>query len=152
MSQEPSIVTEEAIEVAMDGLCRRFHKSRIKQALAKKFGGCARSHETILARARERLLEATGESMDYRRAEALRFYESLIASSKVAPRIKLLAQERIDKLLGLEMRQAPTNDSDPTDDLVAHEALDAASPPPGTVPAIPQPDQVQDRPGGPAVG
>ena len=94
----------ERIEFCRSMLLRRVPKNTIKRALRAKFGGeiSANTIEGYLGRAREALLADVGRGRHNHRANALGFYESIVADPKVAPRDKIKAQERIDKLLGLE--------------------------------------------------
>jgi hypothetical protein len=94
----------ERIELCRSLLLRRVPKGTIKKAFRQRFGADA-DHGTIeryLTRAREDMLADLTRGRQTHRAGALAFYESILADPAVAARDKVRAQERIDKLLGLE--------------------------------------------------
>ena len=130
----PPKITEEAVDLCVELLARRMTKGAIKAALKTQFDVAARSCETVLARAREEMLERSGRDKGQHRTDALAFYEAVlrdegsptvelspavkdesgnvvvpavIRPARPAPsaREKLHAQERIDRLLGLEVPQ-----------------------------------------------
>src|SRR5690242_6202438 len=85
-------------------LSRSLRKGEVKHLLRVRYGVSARTCERLLARARARLREQTGASPDEHRADAFAFYTSVIRDPDASLRDKLLAQKRIDKLLGVERR------------------------------------------------
>jgi hypothetical protein len=85
-------------------LSRYARKGEIKSLLKARFGVSARTCERLLARARELLLEGTGASPEEHRLRAFSFYVSVIRDPASTLRERMLAQKRIDKLLGLELR------------------------------------------------
>jgi hypothetical protein len=94
----------ERVELCRSLLLRRVPKGTIKKAFRQRFGADV-DHTTIeryLQRAREGLVADLARGRQVHRAEALGFYESILADPAVPPRDKVRAQERIDKLLGLE--------------------------------------------------
>jgi hypothetical protein len=94
----------ERIELCRSMLLRRVPKSTIKKAFRQRFGAEI-DHGTIeryLTRAREGMLIDLTRGRQNHRAGSLAFYESVLADPKAAVRDKVRAQERIDKLLGLE--------------------------------------------------
>lgn len=95
-------ITEEAIQMAEMALSRRIHKGSIKVLLKREFGIEHRSCERVLARARERLLERTDRPKEDHRADAYAFYDSVLRDKNAKVRDKILAQKRIDSLLGLD--------------------------------------------------
>lgn len=78
-------------------------KGAVKSALIKAYDISARTCETYLARARELLLAETGKPAGEHRAESLAFYQTIKADPNASTIAKLKAQERIDKLLALEL-------------------------------------------------
>jgi hypothetical protein len=94
----------ERIELCRSMLLRRVPKSTIKKVIRQRFGAelSANTIEGYLGRAREQLLADVTRGRQNHRADALGFYESMLANPKVADRDRIKAQERIDKLLGLE--------------------------------------------------
>jgi hypothetical protein len=94
----------ERIELCRSMLLRRVPKSTIKKAFRQRFGQDI-DHGTIeryLTRAREAMLDDLTRGRQTHRAGALAFYESVLADHTASLRDKVKAQERIDKLLGLE--------------------------------------------------
>src|SRR5438874_2027192 len=94
----------ERIELCRSMLLRRVPKSTIKKAFRQRFGHNI-DHTTIeryLLRAREVMLTDLTRGRQLLRAEGLALYESILADPKAAHRDKVKAQERIDKLMGLE--------------------------------------------------
>jgi hypothetical protein len=89
-------------------------KSQIKSAFRERYPGTSsRTLERYLAAARKRLLAADGKTVEERRAESRAFYEAILRNESAAPRDRLYARERIDRLYGLDAPRkiAPT---DPT--------------------------------------
>src|SRR4051812_43598463 len=94
----------ERIELCRSMLLRRVPKSTIKKAFRQRFGADI-DHGTVeryLTRAREAMLADLTRGRQTHRAGALAFYESVLADPAAAVRDKVKAQERIDRLLGLE--------------------------------------------------
>lgn len=94
----------ERIELCRSMLLRRVPKSTIKRAFRQRFGADI-DHGTIeryLTRAREVMLTDLTRGRQTQRANSLALYESVLADPAVTVRDKVKAQERIDKLLGLE--------------------------------------------------
>lgn len=96
---------QDRVEFTVFLLCRRLYKCDIKRILKKKYSVAARTCEEYLARARAVLVKESGKTQETHRIESLRFYESVIAGDGTTMRDRLHAQERIDKLLGLESPQ-----------------------------------------------
>lgn len=82
----------------------------------------------IVSKAKAQLRELANKPRVDARAEALAFYEHLIADDDVDPRTKIVAQERLDKLLGLESKHDGAADAEDTAAAVrkALTALEAA--------------------------
>lgn len=91
------------IETTRKLLASRFSKADIKKTLMGLYGVSARTCESYLARAREEIRAETDKPIEDHRADAYAFYESILANPEGDPRLRLKAQERIDKLLGLEV-------------------------------------------------
>jgi len=103
----------ERVDYAIELLCRCLLKSQIKTLFRRKFGDLGKSTiERYLAKAREVLLAGAGGKEEMR-ARARGFYESVIRDPQASHRDKILAQERIDRLYGLEapLKVAPTDAS-----------------------------------------
>ena len=101
---------EEHVHLAEAMLSRRFTKGQVKELLRKHFEAknetvSPRTLETILARARENLVERSGKPRELHRDDAYHFYTSVLQAKDATHVARIRAQERIDKLLGLE---APT--------------------------------------------
>jgi len=81
------------------------YPSDIKRVIASKYEMSPRSVEGYISRARADLLEQIGIRTEEHRANAYGFYRSMMKNKKLAPKDRLKAQERIDRLLGLESAQ-----------------------------------------------
>lgn len=87
----------------------------IKRSVATKYGISTRSVERYLRRAREQMVAETGQPKDVLRAESVEFYRTVCQTQPVrgpdgepplvTTRDRLLARERIDRVLGLEAPQ-----------------------------------------------
>jgi hypothetical protein len=103
--RKPSVEeVAERIELCRSMLLRRVPKATIKKAFRQRFGQDI-DHGTIeryLTRAREAMLVDLTRGRQNHRAGSLAFYESVLADHNASLRDKVKAQERIDKLLGLE--------------------------------------------------
>jgi hypothetical protein len=95
---------EERVAFTVFLLSRHARKSEIKRLLKARFGVSARTCERLLARARGLLRESTGAPPQEHRLRSYAFYLSVIRDPAATLREKMLAQKRIDKLLGLELR------------------------------------------------
>jgi hypothetical protein len=122
----PPKIDEDAIDLAQYCLGRRWDKGKIKIVLKEKFDLSARSCERVLSRARERIVLATSQDRREHRQDAFGFYLSVIRDAGATTREKLLAQERIDKLFGLEAAaKVEVNPPPPDPDLaeIQHKIL-----------------------------
>ena len=138
----------ERIELCRSMLLRRVPKATIKKAFRTRFGAKL-SHRTIeryLARAREALLADLTRGRQTHRADALGFYESVLADHTASLRDKVKAQERIDKLLGLEDK----SNQPPLEVVLGQLPAAIADPLRGLLAQRVQPDG--DCPSGPAGG
>jgi len=98
----------ERVELARHLLAMGCRKSYIKKRLRKKYGDL--DHATIeryLTRAREEILAATGVPRPEHRGWSLAFYGAIRSNLRFGAKERLKAQERIDKLLGLEDKSPP---------------------------------------------
>jgi len=96
----------ERIEFVRALVSRRCLTSVIKAEFRSQFGDA--THETILryvSRARVQILADAARGRDEMRAESLAFYNGMLADPGASHRDRIRAQERIDKLLGLERPQ-----------------------------------------------
>ena len=97
---------EDRIESAGQFYAAGLTTGQRKIAMREKFGGM--DHATCLrylARARKRWAaesDLTPQQRKAQRGQAIEFYRQQMRNSKVSDRVKIMAQERIDKLLGLE--------------------------------------------------
>lgn len=93
---------EARIEYTLFLLSRRLYKSDIKKMLIRKYHVVARTCEVYLSRARAILIKGTGKTKEEHRVASLNFYESIIAGPDSTLRDRIYANERLDRLLGLE--------------------------------------------------
>jgi len=95
---------DERVAVCADMLARGFRNGAIKRRVAAFYGCSPRSVERYLRRARDRLCEELdGEGgREEHRARSLDQYRMLLRDDGTTPVVRLKAQERIDKILGLE--------------------------------------------------
>ena len=77
-------------------------KSRIIKKLKEKYGIQWRMANKYLTAAREHILLHLEDVKEHHRADSLSLYEGVLTNPKATPLEKIKAQERIDKLLGLE--------------------------------------------------
>jgi hypothetical protein len=111
MAGKRTVNTDEAMQLAAIMLGQRAPKHIIRKTLNAHFRGkvprggiSPRSFETILARARDHLASRDGITRKELRSESRQFYESIIADPDTKPAVKVRAQEAMDKLYGLQIR------------------------------------------------
>lgn len=95
------------VEFVRELIAKRALTSVIKSKFREKFGPA--DHTTILRymlRAREAILADASRTRSEMKAESKAFYETFLNDPKVSARDKIRAQERLDKLMGLEERKA----------------------------------------------
>lgn len=96
---------EERVQMVCGLLTRGVQKSLIKSAFRGKYGDISPRHmEVYISEARSRLREQVGVPVEELRGAAYALYCSVLQNEKATINQKLLAQERIDKLLGLELQ------------------------------------------------
>src|SRR4051812_3855846 len=112
----PRVVTEEVIEYVADLLGRRLKKHEIKAHIYEELEiECSPSTvELLITRARGLMLQRSTAPKSQHFSNAIEFYEAIIKDTKVSIRDRLLAQARLDNLLGLE-RQFNNNDGSTPD-------------------------------------
>lgn len=109
---------EAIIELLMDGLATRMFKSQLKKLVRQCLKGTAwgdLSHvaiEKMITEAKRRLRDEVGISREEGRASSIALYESIIRDPDADRALKIRAQERIDKVLGLEYQGAAGDDPD----------------------------------------
>lgn len=87
--------------MAIEMLTRGLKKHQIKAAFLKEYGTGARTVERYLQRARAVLRAESGKDTADHVSESYGFYRSVLNNANATVREKILAQECIDKLLGL---------------------------------------------------
>jgi hypothetical protein len=102
-------------------------KSEIKKLMFEKYEVDARTVESYLSRAKEEMVLALSETRDFFRSQALAFYCKILRQPDATVKEKIMAQRRIDSLLGLEapVRWAATDTNGK--DLPPDEARDRIS-------------------------
>jgi len=93
---------DERIRLVADLLALGYFKAQIKQTVISRYGVTARTAERYLSRAREMLREYTEEDIEDHRGKALKVYWGVVRDPAATPMEKVRAQQRIDKILGLE--------------------------------------------------
>lgn len=94
---------EDRVERTRQLLAEGNRKHVIKKVLKQAYGVSAATCERYLRRARDLILEETGKPASEHRADAFAFYETLKADKSLPAIVRLKAQERVDKLLALEL-------------------------------------------------
>jgi ribosomal protein L23 len=93
------------IEECKDMLLIGMTKSEIKAAINEKYGIEARQCEDYLSEAKKRACERTGKSRKALRNDSYALYMSIATDETAPPLVRIKAQERVDRLLGLESPQ-----------------------------------------------
>lgn len=145
MGRPRTVVTMEAVELAVALLARRIPKSKIYAALtAAGHAGSRRSHTTVIACARERLRRLRVRTKESYEEQAIAFYEAVIADSGASVRDRLKAQEQLEHLLGIGARYGDASATLTAVDVAAAlRSMDAAQRPPAAVEADPPSGEVQ---------
>jgi hypothetical protein len=110
---------QDRIEFVRSLLVRRVPKHTIKKLVRLQFAVDLR-HEPIeryITRAREQILLDLDRGRDEFRSESKALYESILADTKAKHGDRIKAQERIDKLLGLEAPTRNLHGNDPENPL-----------------------------------
>lgn len=94
-------ISDAAVNITVLALSRMMPKSAIKKLLAEQYNLSARSSERVLARAREEIRAKAGQTIDEHRTDIVSFYRGIISDSAAPLRLKILAAEGLQKLLGL---------------------------------------------------
>src|SRR3972149_4864087 len=98
---------DQRIELTYQLLAKGQRPSVIARAVAQKFGCATKTvKDQYLSRARTIMLAEIARAKTELRAESLALYRAITAEPKASNRDKKKAQERIDKLLALEISQA----------------------------------------------
>jgi hypothetical protein len=90
------------IEICRNLLAQRATKGVIKRYLKAEFGTSARTAERYLARAKQLLLLETQKPKEEHVADAYAFYNAVVADTSNKVETRIVAQSRIDFLLGLQ--------------------------------------------------
>lgn len=114
----PEDVREEIVELLADAIARRQKKSALKRMVRDILSGSEweapsiATLERLITEARGLLRVNSGTDRDRARAEAIAFYEALSSDESASVGDRLRAQERLDKILGLEYKGAVSDDAD----------------------------------------
>lgn len=94
---------EQATDFTVECLCRRWHTHQIKTELRRRYGIDNKRYQMgIISEAKKKMRRTLGKKLATHLARSINFYESVIRSPNAGWREKLLAQERLDTMLGLE--------------------------------------------------
>ena len=101
--------TSDELDARID-MCRQLisaghYDGEVKSKVATHFNLSPRTVERYLRRARDLMIKETGKPQIEHRAESLAFYQHVRKKHEEETRDRIRAQERIDKLLGLETPQ-----------------------------------------------
>jgi len=94
---------QEIIAFCTLALARLCTKTEIHRLVKDRYNLGHRQADNYLTRARGVMLAQTGKPMAEHKADAYEYYKGIIKSSTIGDREKLIARERLDKLLGLEV-------------------------------------------------
>jgi hypothetical protein len=94
---------EERVENAKVLINGRLHHSQIRKALMKTYDVSRAQADRYIRRAKEIIQIEAGQDPQHHRVDAYAFYRGVLTDKHASIRDKLKAQERLDKLLGLEM-------------------------------------------------
>jgi transposase len=97
------------------------YDGEVKKTVAAHFKISARTVERYLRRARDEMVKEAGKDRGELRAEGYSFYREIRGNRKASDKDRLKAQERIDKLLGLEAPQKVQVSSAELDRLIEEE-------------------------------
>jgi tRNA threonylcarbamoyladenosine modification (KEOPS) complex Cgi121 subunit len=119
------------IDFVANCLARRLVKSALKRAVREAIATpetpnptiSARTIETLIKVARERMIARAAEKRGIHKGDAIAWLESVIADDRVHVQHKLSAQEQLTELLGLDARfeleeRASLKDNSPAQDVV----------------------------------
>jgi len=90
------------IKLCADLLGRGYRKCDIKLILSRQYDIGYRTCENYLSRARAMLLDELGISREEARSRSVDLYRSVMKDETASNRERLLACQRLDKVLGLE--------------------------------------------------
>jgi hypothetical protein len=94
---------ERACAFAVDALCRRWHKHQITAELKRKFGIMqVPRREAVITAAKRRMRMSLKVNPVREIAKSKALYEAVIRDPRAPWRERMLAQERLDKMFGLE--------------------------------------------------
>lgn len=114
----PDEIRDDIHDLIIDAYSRRAHKGEIKKLIyacfanSEKYTCCSVTAERLMTEAKEKLRNRMGITRDEGRNEAIAFYESVIRDPNSDFSAKIRAQERIDKILGLEFTGAKSDTVD----------------------------------------
>jgi hypothetical protein len=85
---------------------RELHKKEIEDKIAEPMWNLGwRQIDEYIARAREVLMADTNKTRAQARRESISFYENFISQGHGTPRDRIVAQERLDKVYGVEVHR-----------------------------------------------
>ena len=102
MSAPKTVRHVERVRLAAEMLSKGYYKHQIKKAFREKFDIGHKQTQIYITRARKMLVELAGEDREELLGRSLSLYRSFVKDETQDARMRLLAQQRIDKLLGLE--------------------------------------------------
>ena len=97
------VEADERISYCVDCVNAGMQPGEIRRLCSEKWGIGTRSISLYLSRAHGRILASHDKPVEAHRADAIAVYRSVIDNPEAEDRDRIKAQERIDKLLGLEI-------------------------------------------------
>ena len=94
---------DERVNYCIECINAGMHPGEVRRLCAEKWGIGSRGISLYVSRAHGRILAAHDKPVEAHRADAIAVYRSVIDNPEAEHRDVIKAQERIDKLLGLEI-------------------------------------------------
>lgn len=104
----PEDVRDDVVDLLVDAISQKWHKSQMKTAIRECFKGSefadpsTATIERLISEARAELRNRLGVDRGDEKLNAIAVYEAVIRDPNATHGERIKAQERIDKILGLE--------------------------------------------------
>jgi hypothetical protein len=124
---EALLEEQKRISIVKKMIAMRMHKHEIKDTLKQLHNVQWRHAETIIARAHKELALEAGKTQDEHRVDSYAFYVSALRDPQLPMQIKLMVQERIDKLFALEKHTIIHQGAKDSPILIQNQVIDPIS-------------------------